>query len=157
MVLFAFLAVACSSPVIERRPKVLTFSCEEKLQELCADSLAEWNLALAGTDTSLMFTTEEDADYRVENLFGTKGECTKGTMHWAGCCFPPSQGYQGLILLDPSSWHGTDEPDAYALGVLLHEIGHALGLGHQEEGIMFPVMRKATSVDPYTTSLIRSR
>jgi hypothetical protein len=127
---------------------VVSFSCPG-LEDVCLDAVSLWNVALEGR-TELRIG---EGGYSVTEVRSNWYVCVNVPEGlWAGCTT------KGHIDLYPGAWHGTDDPEAYRMGVLLHEMGHAIGLPDDSvdgpDGVMYPVMMKRTYVDSVTASQV---
>lgn len=155
LALVALVLGGCSGaqPVSEVPFRAISFHCPG-FEDLCIASIGEWNKALETSRTVLVYASSGPADYVVHKVGAKKDPCGPAEAKiWVGC----TRG--GSIELDPIFWTGTANPRDYAMGVMLHEMGHAIGLPDGAEdgpdGVMYPVMRKRKTIDEATASYVK--
>lgn len=151
ILLVALLAffVGCSAPVSDPRtaPITLALDCEPELPDICDRAISVWSPALEGTRWTLLRGSEGSVTKVVFYVERAEHVCVD-TEEWNGCSLATT------IELNRSAFVGWRDPDTGKVQTLLHEIGHSLGLGHRETGLMATDRLPRMCIDSVTAEAI---
>jgi hypothetical protein len=147
--LLAFILSGCArDPVFDSNgPVSIALDCDDALP--CQEAADVWNRSLSGTRYQFVLGTSGTKVYTVSNRAQNDYECVGVPPgDWSGCAL--------LTTIDvwEGSYYGTDNPEFVKIAILLHEMGHTLGIPHQKSGLMNPTGKYMDCVDSEAAGIV---
>lgn len=134
-VTLAALSVACGSAGDQISPAdapiVARIDCDAELEAPCKRAAELWNPALVGTRWRWVTSGEATLSVRVRAVEGNARDCF-GDDAWNGC----SRGWTEGVEINVAMSRGWRDVEKGRAAIVAHELGHLMGIPHQESGLM---------------------